>query len=99
MEKDLQEEAGNPGGRRGAAGCNAEAPSEDGLHPGNDQRHQFYLVEPTKTGMVKKDGQIVWTEMSAVPVALPGWKVIVVILNLSEQPGAEETPPKPGDGQ
>lgn len=41
-------------------------------------------VETTKTGMAKKDGQIVWTEMSAVPVALPGWKVIVVILNLSE---------------
>ena len=30
------------------------------------------LVEPTKIGMVEKDGQIVWTEMSAVPVALPG---------------------------
>ena len=57
------------------------------------------MVEPMKTGMVKKEGQIGWTEMSAMPVALPGWKVIVVILNLSEQPGAEETPPKPGDGQ
>jgi hypothetical protein len=34
-----------------------------------------------------------------VPVALPGWKVIVVILNLSEQPGVEKMPPKPEDGQ
>ena len=44
-------------------------------------------MEPMKTGMVKKEGQIGWTEMSAMPVALPGWKVIVVILYLSGQTG------------
>ena len=57
------------------------------------------LVEHIKTGVVKEDGRVVWADMSAVPLALPGWKVAVVIFNISEQPGAGETPAKPEDIQ
>jgi two-component system, chemotaxis family, CheB/CheR fusion protein len=57
------------------------------------------LVEHIETGVVKKDGRIIRTDMTAMPVALPGWKVVVVMFNISEQPGAEETPAKPEDQQ
>jgi two-component system, chemotaxis family, CheB/CheR fusion protein len=40
-------------------------------------------VHHIETGVMKDDGTVLWTDMSAVPVALPGWKVVVVTFNLS----------------
>ncbi|MBI5603544.1 MAG: DUF745 domain-containing protein [Deltaproteobacteria bacterium] len=48
------------------------------------------LVEHIETGLVKKNGSIVRTDMSAVPVALPGWQVVVVTFNLGDRPEAAE---------
>lgn len=40
-------------------------------------------VHHIETGVMKEDGTLVWTDMSAVPVALPGWKVVVVTFDLA----------------
>jgi len=49
-------------------------------------------VNHVVTGVVKEDGDVIWTDVSAVPVALRDWKVIVVTFDLAERPQAEETP-------
>ncbi|MBI5602886.1 MAG: PAS domain-containing protein [Deltaproteobacteria bacterium] len=48
------------------------------------------LVEHVGTGVVKKDGRIIRTDMNPVPMALPGWKAVVVTFNLGEQPGRKK---------
>lgn len=42
------------------------------------------------TGVVKEDGQIVWTSVSAIPVDFPDWKVILVTADITERRRAEE---------
>jgi two-component system CheB/CheR fusion protein len=49
-------------------------------------------VNHVVTGVVKEDGDVIWTDVSAVPVALRDWKVIEVTFDLGERPQAEETP-------
>ena len=51
-------------------------------------------VHHIETGIMKDDGTVIWTDMSAVPVALPGWKVVVVTFNLSES-RRDSTPDSP----
>ena len=51
-------------------------------------------VHHIETGVMKDDGTVIWTDMSAVPVALPGWKVVVVTFNLSES-RRDSTPDSP----
>jgi two-component system CheB/CheR fusion protein len=40
-------------------------------------------VHHVETGIVHDDGAVVWVDMSAVPMSLPGWRVVVVTFNLS----------------
>jgi two-component system CheB/CheR fusion protein len=55
--------------------------------------HEQRAVHHVETGVVKEDGSILWTDVSAVPVALPDWKVVVVTFDLPA-----EAPPK-SDGE
>jgi hypothetical protein len=48
---------------------------------------------------VKEDGSVVWTDVSAVPLTLPGWKIVIVTFDLTARRRAEETLQKPGDVQ
>ncbi len=41
-------------------------------------------VHHVQTGVVKDDGMVVWVDMSAVPMTLPGWTVVVVTFDLAE---------------
>lgn len=41
------------------------------------------------TGIVKEDGQTVWTSVSAAPVDFPDWKVILVTSDITERKLAE----------
>ncbi|MGD0307923.1 MAG: chemotaxis protein CheB [Acidobacteriota bacterium] len=56
-------------------------------------------VPHIETGVVKEDGSVVWTDVSAVPLALPGWRVVIVTFDLAARRRAEETLQKPGDVQ
>jgi diguanylate cyclase (GGDEF)-like protein/PAS domain S-box-containing protein len=42
-----------------------------------------------ETGVVKGDNSIVWTDMSAVPVDFPDWKVVMVTSDITERKQAE----------
>jgi PAS domain S-box-containing protein len=42
------------------------------------------------TGVVKEDGQTIWTNVSAAPVDFPDWKVILVTADITERMRAEE---------
>ncbi len=54
-------------------------------------------VQHVETGVVKENGHVVRTDMSAVPMALPGWKVVIVTFDLSGHQGVENPPPEPGN--
>ena len=42
------------------------------------------------TGIVKEDGKTVWTNVSAVPVEFPDWKVVLVTSDITQKKLAEE---------
>jgi len=42
---------------------------------------------------VKENGGVVWTDMSAVPLTLPGWRVVIVTFDLTSRQCAEVTQP------
>ena len=48
-------------------------------------------VQHIETGIMRDDGAVVWIDMSAVPMALPGWRVVVVTFNLSASRGDNTT--------
>ena len=50
------------------------------------EQREIYGVE---TGVVKEDDSIVWTEVSAVPVNFPDWKVVIVTTDITERKQAE----------
>jgi hypothetical protein len=56
-------------------------------------------VHHVETGLVKENGRVVWTDMSAVPLTLPGWRVVIVTFDLPSRQRAEVTQPRPGDAQ
>jgi PAS domain S-box-containing protein len=56
-------------------------------------------VPHVETGVVKEDGGVVWTDVSAVPLTLPGWRVVIVTFDLPSRQRAETTQPRPGDAQ
>jgi two-component system, chemotaxis family, CheB/CheR fusion protein len=64
-----------------------------GVRAVNEERAVQHVV----TGVVKEDGHVVRTDMSAVPIALPGWKVVIVTFDLSGRQGVEDPLPKPGN--
>jgi PAS domain S-box-containing protein len=47
-------------------------------------------VYNVETGVVKEDGKVVWTSVSAVPVAFPDWKVVIVTSDITEHKRSEE---------
>ena len=50
------------------------------------EKREIYGVE---TGVVKEDDSIVWTEVSAVPVNFPDWKVVIVTTDITERKQSE----------
>jgi signal transduction histidine kinase len=51
-------------------------------------------IHNVETGVVKEDGTIIWTSVSAVPVPFPDWKVVIVTANITERKRAEEAAQK-----
>ncbi|MBI4763972.1 MAG: PAS domain-containing protein [Deltaproteobacteria bacterium] len=56
------------------------------------------LVEHVETCLVMKDGRVIRTDMSAMPLALQGWKVVVVTFDLSARSLSQEKQLKPEGG-
>jgi diguanylate cyclase (GGDEF)-like protein/PAS domain S-box-containing protein len=46
-------------------------------------------INSVETGVVKEDNSIVWTDVSAVPVDFPDWKVVMVTSDITEHKQAE----------
>jgi len=47
-------------------------------------------VHDVETGVVKEDDTVIWTSVSAVPVAFPDWKVVIVTSDITERREAQE---------
>ena len=47
------------------------------------------VISGVEIGVEKEDGNIVWTSVSAVPVSLSDWRVIIVTADVSERKQAE----------
>jgi PAS domain S-box-containing protein len=47
-------------------------------------------VYHVETGVVKEDGQIIWTSISAVPLNFPDWKTVIITADITERKQAEE---------
>ncbi|MDP2993918.1 MAG: PAS domain S-box protein, partial [Anaerolineales bacterium] len=47
-------------------------------------------VHNVETGVVKEDGNVIWVNVSAVPVAFPDWKVVIVTSDITERKEAEQ---------
>ena len=43
-----------------------------------------------ETGIVKEDGSLIWTSVSAMPVAFPDWRVVIVTTDITERKRVEE---------
>lgn len=52
----------------------------------NEQR----AVRDVEIGIEKENGELIWTSVSAVPVAFPDWKVVVVTVNITDRKRAEQ---------
>ena len=48
------------------------------------------VIRNVETGVVKEDGSVIWTNVSAVPVDFPDWKIVVVTSDITERKRAEE---------
>jgi len=51
------------------------------------EQRAIYNIE---TGVVKEDGSIIWTDVSAVPVKFPDWKVVIVTSDITKRRRSEE---------
>jgi PAS domain S-box-containing protein len=47
-------------------------------------------VHNVETGVVKEDDNVIWTNVSAVPVAFPDWKVVIVTSDITERREAQQ---------
>jgi len=47
-------------------------------------------VDNVETGILRKDGEVIWTNVSAVPVTFSDWKVVIVTSDITERKAAEE---------
>ncbi|MEI7643279.1 MAG: PAS domain S-box protein [Chloroflexales bacterium] len=47
-------------------------------------------IHDVETGIVKEDGTVIWTSVSAVPVAFQDWYVIVVTTDITERKRTED---------
>lgn len=48
------------------------------------------VINNVETGIVKEDGSVVWTNVSAVPVSFLDWKTIIVTSDITERKKAEQ---------
>ena len=48
------------------------------------------VIHNVETGIVKEDGNIIWTNVSAVPVAFPDWKAVVVTMDITARKRTEK---------
>jgi len=47
-------------------------------------------VHDVETGVMKEDDTVIWTNVSAVPVAFPDWKVVIVTSDITARREAQE---------
>jgi PAS domain S-box-containing protein len=47
-------------------------------------------VQDIEIGVAREDGERIWTSVSAVPVPLPDWEIVVVTADVTERKRAEE---------
>jgi PAS domain S-box-containing protein len=47
-------------------------------------------IHGVETGVVTENGSVVWTNVSAVPVDLPDWKLVIVTSDITERKQAEK---------
>jgi PAS domain S-box-containing protein len=47
-------------------------------------------IHNVETGIVLEDGKLIWTEVSAVPVALPDWKMVIFTVDITDRKRVEE---------
>lgn len=47
-------------------------------------------IHDSEIGVVKEDGAVVWTQVSAVPVDFPDWKVVIVTSDITERKKIEQ---------
>jgi two-component system CheB/CheR fusion protein len=76
-----------------ADGTSMSAKETAGMRALKEQQAVYHV----ETGVGRKDGRVIWTDMSAVPVALSGWRVIVVFFDLHGRRDPGETSPEPDD--
>jgi len=48
------------------------------------------IVQNTELGIVKEDGDTVWINVSAIPVAFPDWSVVIAVSDITEHRRMEE---------
>lgn len=48
-------------------------------------------VHNVETGIVKENGETIWTRVSAVPIDFPDWKTVVVTADITQQKRAEQS--------
>jgi diguanylate cyclase (GGDEF)-like protein/PAS domain S-box-containing protein len=49
------------------------------------------IIQDVEVGVVKEDGEIVWTSVSAVPFTRKDWRVILTVTDISHQKQAEKS--------
>ena len=47
-------------------------------------------IQNVEIGVIKEDGELIWTQVSAVPVAFPDWKVVVTTADITQQKNAQK---------
>jgi len=47
-------------------------------------------IENVEIGVIKEGGETIWTNVSAVPVDLPDWQVVIVTSDITSRKRAEE---------
>jgi PAS domain S-box-containing protein len=47
-------------------------------------------AEDVEVGVIKEDNSIIWTNVSAIPLSFPDWRVLIVTSNITERKKAEE---------
>jgi diguanylate cyclase (GGDEF)-like protein/PAS domain S-box-containing protein len=57
--------------------------------PSNRAFKEKIEIDGVEAGVVKEDDSIVWTDVSAVPVNVPDWKVVMVTSDITERKQAE----------
>jgi len=48
------------------------------------------VIQDIEIGVVKEDGELIWTSVSAVPVPFPDWKVVAVTADITDRKRAEQ---------